>query len=70
MLHFSQYVIVREMAGILDMVALGAADGPVDAALNLRSALKPLTPAAARASPKTGWTRAQRSMACSAENYQ
>ena len=42
MLHFSLYVIVREMSRILDMAALGAADGPVDAALNLRSALKPL----------------------------
>ncbi len=45
MLSFSQYVIVLEMAGILDMWASappGAADGPVDAALNLRSALKPL----------------------------
>ena len=42
MLHFSQYVIVLEMAGILDMAALSATNGPVDAALNLKSALQPL----------------------------
>ena len=41
-LHFSLYVILREMARILDMAALGAAEGPVDAALNLKSALQPL----------------------------
>ena len=41
MLHFSQYVIVLEMSGILDMAALGAADGPVEAASNLKGALQP-----------------------------
>ena len=41
MLHFSQYVIVREMAGILDMVALGAADAPADSSFSLKGALQP-----------------------------
>ena len=41
MLHFSQDVIVREMSGILDMAALGAAEAPADSAFNLKSALRP-----------------------------
>ena len=39
MLHFSQYVIVRETldmaAGILDMAGIGDAEAPADAAFNL-----------------------------------
>eukprot|EP01045_Picozoa_sp_COSAG04_P000843 COSAG04_NODE_24_length_37684_cov_50.391060_9_plen_76_part_00 len=45
MLHFSQYVTVRETldmaAGILDMAAIGAAEAPADAAFNLKDALQP-----------------------------
>ena len=41
MLHFSQYVIVRQMAGILDMAALGASEAPADLAFNLKGALRP-----------------------------
>ena len=41
MLHFSQYVIVRQMAGILDMAALGASEAPADSAFNLKGALRP-----------------------------
>ena len=42
-LHFSQYVIVRETlvmaAGILDMAAIGDAEAPADPAFNLKGAL-------------------------------
>ena len=41
MLHFSQYVIVRQMAGILDMAALGASEAPADSVFNLKGALRP-----------------------------
>ena len=45
MLHFSQYVIVRETlvmaAGILDMAAIGDAEAPADPAFNLKGALQP-----------------------------
>ena len=41
MLHFSQDVIVREMAGILDMAALGASEAPADLAFSLKGALRP-----------------------------
>ena len=32
---------MREMSGILDMAALGAAEAPADSAFNLKSALRP-----------------------------
>ena len=32
---------MREMAGILDMAAIGAAEAPADAAFNLKDALQP-----------------------------
>ena len=41
MLHFSHDVIVREMAGILDMAALGASEAPADLAFSLKGALRP-----------------------------
>ena len=45
MLHFSQYVIVRETlvmaAGILDMAAIGDSEAPADPAFNLKGALQP-----------------------------